>query len=717
TIGVVESRSEVAFIGVTSDEMIATFTQTVVYTVNLSAPDLPPYPLLLPGAEVKWFISEAGASGNFTDLGGGIYSASIDTTNIGYGIWGITIRANPAEPDIASTKIQGILTITRIQTVVISPLQASDIVYWGWYGYLDFQYWDETFNVGIDDANVTVSFPGAAPELDRLGNGTYRVNIDTTYLPAAENIVSKFALEISFSKPSYQEARELVYVNLKEVPMEIVVESIEYTPQFVGQLDSLTDIMIPIGDLVNITLLFNDTEYSSDSYVGGLEGAFATPNSFLRGPTIDSQLNVTLHELGSGYYNLIFDTRDPTVAATISDIPYTLFLQMYLANHTRRAIAFRIIVAETPTELVLLNSLPNTLINGESFVLEVFYNDTWHGTGIPRAALNLSVDTEIASVSYAESPTVAGLYLVTVSPQGIWNSGSGFVFISADTGTYQRASQEARLTVVWNDVDRLTWNLAQYGLPVALIAILILIGYVRIWSVPKRLRQINGQIKTIRKGKIPDAIKDVKSRQELVADLFNDTFEELNIKRAAYQMPEESVEIEVPEMGELLMQLAILTNLSPEELDEFKADIAKMRVSEQATFVKEVIDQEAVRAARREGKTVEQVLEEVGTRARRRLSDLEEPKERIPEPIVKPVRKPPEEVERVVSIEEPTDEEPAPEEEIPERLSSFELDELKMELIRRGVPPQEIDVILEQAKRLPRDMVEELINSVGKREE
>ncbi|MFX1416928.1 MAG: hypothetical protein ACFFC0_08945, partial [Promethearchaeota archaeon] len=183
------------------------------------------------------------------------------------------------------------------------------------------------------------------------------------------------------------------------------------------------------------------------------------------------------------------------------------------------------------------------------------------------------------------------------------------------------------------------------------------------------------------------------------------------------QMPEESVEIEVPEMGELLMQLAILTNLSPEELDEFKADIAKMRVSEQATFVKEVIDQEAVRAARREGKTVEQVLEEVGTRARRRLSDLEEPKEKIPEPIVKPVRKPPEEVERVVGIEEPTDEEPAPEEEIPERLSSFELDELKMELIRRGVPPQEIDVILEQAKRLPRDMVEELINSVGKREE
>jgi len=252
----------------------------------------------------------------------------------------------------------------------------------------------------------------------------------------------------------------------------------------------------------------------------------------------------------------------------------------------------------------------------------------------------------------------------------------------------------------------------------AMIVILILVGYVRIWSVPKRLRQISGQIKAIRKGKIPGAIKDVKSRQELVADLFNDTFEETGIKRATYQMPEESVEIAVPEMGELLMQLAILTNLSADELDEFKADIAKMRVSERATFVKEVIDQEAVRAARRESKTVEQVLEELGAQARRRLSDLEEPAERIPAPIVRPVEEPPEEVKRVVDIEKPADEEPAPaEEETPERLSPFEIDELKSELIRRGVPTHEIDVILEQAKKLPRDMVEELIRSVGKREE
>jgi hypothetical protein len=717
TIGVIESRSVIAFIGTTSDEMFATFTEIVVYTVNLSAPDLPPFPLLLPGAEVKWFISEAGASGNFTDLGGGIYSADIDTTEIGYGIWGLTIRANPAEADIASTKIQGILTITRIPTMVVTPPQVSEVVYWGWFGYLDFQYWDEFRDVGIVDANVTVSFPGMTLAASYVDNGTYRVDIDTRLLPAAENVVSRYALTISFSKPSYQEASKLVYINLREVPMEIVVESVEYTPDYIGNLDSLTDLQIPIGDLVNITLLFNDTDIS-EGIVGGLEGAIATQNSFLGGPTIEGYLGLTLYELGGGYYSLIFDTMDPEIGAEVSAVKYSLFLEMYLGNRTRRQILFHLQVIETPAEIVLLNALPDSLVNGQRFVLEVFYNDTWHGVGIPGASFNASTVPNIARVTYEESATVPGLYLVTVSPEGLWNSGSGFIVISADLGSYQGITVDnIRLVVEWNDTDILTRNLAQYGLPLALIIIMLLIGYVRIWSVPKRLRQINGQIKTIRKGKIPAAIKDVSSRQELVTDLFNDTFEELGIKRAAYQMPEESVEIEVPEMGELLMQLAILTNLSAEELDEFKADIAKMRVSEQATFVKEVIDQEAVRAARREGKSTEEIIEEVSAQARRRLSDLEEPIERVPAPIVRPAEEPPVDLERMIDTDEPTVEEPAPaEEEIPERLSAFELDELKAELIRRGVPTHEIDVIIEQAKKLPREMVEELIKSVGKGE-
>jgi phosphoribosylaminoimidazole-succinocarboxamide synthase len=225
---------------------------------------------------------------------------------------------------------------------------------------------------------------------------------------------------------------------------------------------------------------------------------------------------------------------------------------------------------------------------------------------------------------------------------------------------------------------------------------------------------------SLKKGKIPKPIDDVPSRQEILADLFNDTYSEVDIKRAAYHMPEESITIEVPEMGELLIQLAILTNLSAEELEEFKGDIDKMRVSEQATFVKEVIMQEAMRAARRDGTTVDKVVEKTRAQAVRQLRGEEaglevvvpgvpdekpivlvDEKEEIPEV---------EEEEIVVPDEAPPDEEVAPPS---EKLSDYEIEELRKELTARGVPPHEIDTIMEQAKVLPRELVEELVKSLG----
>jgi hypothetical protein len=208
--------------------------------------------------------------------------------------------------------------------------------------------------------------------------------------------------------------------------------------------------------------------------------------------------------------------------------------------------------------------------------------------------------------------------------------------------------------------------------------------------------------------------------------LFNDTFSELEITRALDQIPEESVPVEVPELGELLIQLSILTNLNQEELDEFKADIAKMKMSEQAAFVKEVIMQEAIRAARREGKTVEEIVDEVAAEATKKLAgeqveegvvDAEgvivEPEEPEIESVFLPSKDEVSKAEPAVEPEKPV--KPKKEEDVSftsDMLSPFEIDELRKELGEKGVPPSEIDVILEQAKKLPRDLVEELIKSL-----
>jgi hypothetical protein len=146
-----------------------------------------------------------------------------------------------------------------------------------------------------------------------------------------------------------------------------------------------------------------------------------------------------------------------------------------------------------------------------------------------------------------------------------------------------------------------------------------------------------------------------------------------------------------------------------------------MKISEQAAFVKEVIMQEAIRAARRDGKTIEVTIDELQKEAAQRLAGeegkatpkgavVEEPEE---EPVfLRPQEKEPV-PERVIAPEEPT--KPAEDEDLSfssDQMSPFEIEELRKELMEKGVPPSEIDILLKQASELPRDLVDELIRSL-----
>ncbi|MFW9932899.1 MAG: hypothetical protein ACFFDR_09585, partial [Candidatus Thorarchaeota archaeon] len=281
------------------------------------------------------------------------------------------------------------------------------------------------------------------------------------------------------------------------------------------------------------------------------------------------------------------------------------------------------------------------------------------------------------------------------------------------------------IRIIPTDTQQTMSNVISFGTPLLFVILLVGLLWVRIFSIPKRLRQINGQIKALRKGKIPKPIDEVKSRQQLIADLFNDTHKKYEITRTADMMPEESVPVNIPEMGELLIQLSILTNLSPDELDEFKADISKMKMSEQAAFVKEVIDQEAIRAARREGVSMEEILQRIERDAKQRLSgaaadedvfvksDVDEPiflspdEDRDADIIEKrdTITEEKRDIARDIRTEEPT--------KITDKLSDYEIEELRKDLQSKGVQPHEIDTIIDQARELPRDLVDELLRSLG----
>ena len=651
----------------------------------------------------------------------GWFYFDFNTTEYSIGTYTFRVVATPNNVSFAQSANRTVITVLKVSTDVISPADTSQV--WGTAQWYNFTYQDLLRDTPITNdsfglpVTATYAWGGYSGPAMYFGNGVYGVFVNTSLVSAG----SPYTVTVDFDKPNFQSGSGRFDIQLLPVPTEIVVISPEQN-KVDGNPRAL---LVPIGDSVIIDFLYNDT-YNS----GGLSGATLADDTKISGPGLDFPLtrdNFSLVALGNGTYRLVFDTNNPAFDEVSIDA-FRIIIELELSNRLTAIVLVQVTVIRIPTELTIMPSTTSLLLmNGGTQSLELFYNDTWHNRGIAGASFNVTSSSPgVFSVTSREGEE-AGYYYIDVMTGGIRLSNSSAT-LGIVIGYENHAVQPLVIlvTVYQSPADILATNGVMYGLPASLIVILLLAGYVKVWSVPKRIRQINGQIKALRKGKIPKPISGVKSRQQLIADLFNDTYSDVSITRTADKMPLESITVDIPEMGELLIQLSLLTHLGPEELDDFKADIAKMRLSEQATFVKEVIMQEALRAARRDNMTLEQVLEKTRNEAKMRLSG-----EKVPVSVAE-VSEAVEEEEESLILErkaprpvEPARVEPritpkaAEEFEAlttpSETLSPLELDELRKDLEAKGIPRHEIDTIMNQAKELPRDLVEELVRSISKK--
>ncbi|MFW9842312.1 MAG: hypothetical protein ACFFES_15550, partial [Candidatus Thorarchaeota archaeon] len=122
------------------------------------------------------------------------------------------------------------------------------------------------------------------------------------------------------------------------------------------------------------------------------------------------------------------------------------------------------------------------------------------------------------------------------------------------------------------------------------------------------------------------------------------------------------IETTIPEVNELLEELAMITGLGEVEIEAFKADLARMRASERPGFLKEVIEQERARRA-----------------------DV---------------------------LAKPPEGEPAPDK-VPLAQRPEELEDLRQKLLKKGMASDEIDVIIEEAKSLSKADLDALLSSLG----
>ncbi|MHA2386939.1 MAG: hypothetical protein ACXAEE_12080, partial [Candidatus Thorarchaeota archaeon] len=431
-----QSATELRFTGSTAEDMSRVYTESVNFSVMLVLPDFGD--ALFYNSSLTWYVTGTALSGTLANPRTGYYSTVIDTTTIGYGIWPISIRARTwaNASEFADTSIQLTLTITRIPTTVLRPANLD--VYWGWSGNIEFIYSAGAFG-NVTGANAPFTWDVLSGNATAGPNGRYFVFVNTSQVTPGF-----YTLSLTLSKENYQEGPASILIRVLETPTSIYVDSVVYTPAYEGSLLSPTNLQIPLGESMIIEFWYNDTD-DSDGYLGGLSGAFATVNSFLRGPTIDTPLNISLIEVGIGLYRVSFDTTNPAIAAMVTEEPYRFYIEMNLANRTIAEILIRIEVIDIPTEMVILSALPGELVNGESVSFDVFLNDTWHNVGLAGQDIAISSETLQGVVGWNSEDLGNGNYRIILSTSGIWNQGSGFITIAVDIPGYAAMATEVRL--------------------------------------------------------------------------------------------------------------------------------------------------------------------------------------------------------------------------------------------------------------------------------
>jgi hypothetical protein len=579
------------------------------------------------------------------------------------------------------------LTINLVQTTVTSAFVRPQV--WGWAGWVNLTYWNLMENRSVVAAEVGVDWEGSE-EQSRYIDDVYQVWINTSLVSPGDCLVV-----VSLWKNNYESGTGVFTLTVLEVPTECIA----YAP-LRNQIDgNVLDLHVPYGDVLPITLFYNDTWYAR-----GISNA-TDLTAVIMGPSISDKDTLLMSELSFGNYSLLIDTS----RWIVSDTPYRIVVKLGLENRSRTTLNIYLTIINIPTALTA-NQESVPMSYGQTTTVLVFYYDIWEGhgnQGISVGDVNATSLNEayvVASVIPAEGLD-PGWYEITLVSQRL--QGSAVVLIELSKENYDSAVVSVAVSVEPSDFDLLLERSLIYGLPIGVICLIGAILWSRLFSLPKRLREIRRMVRDINRGRIPKVPDGVQTRSELITELFNEIVQPIGLVRAPESMPDYSLTADVPEVEELLIQLSILTELTPEELDEFRADVSKMKVSEQAAFIKEVIYQEAMKRSKKEKKSMEKVLEETLEQARAQIAG--KGIALVSEPVAKKDSIPEEAEPTQPDLSKAKDELP------PDLVSEEEVEQIRKKLVEAGISGQELEMIMAQVQELPKELVDDLIDSILKR--
>jgi len=610
------------------------------FIVTVNYRDLANITVYLNNTDLNTFVSEAILSfgvgplvGNLSELATpGYYCALIDTTPLGVQEW--TVIISSAKPGYTPSSIQFTLAVEVVETDIVLITSATLNAYYGE---------EVTFRLFFNDTHSNEGIPGAITNytleqfkgsLIDYGNGTYSLTLNTSLVRAGS---IPHDISVSFRKENFRFASTLLKLLVN--PIRTII---------MGELEA----EFAVYD--DYTMLFGFWDDLNGEWIeDGLATAYWEFGT------------VQLTNLHNGSY--AFGPDEANLATPLQDraSPYQIRISISRGNYSRGEIEFFLTIREIATELTT-TALPSLIFVGRVFLINVTYFDTDHSIAISDAEITVVSRSSLATSDLIHETSLDinhgnGTYTLAFRAPDLAYYRLQIIFSKND---YQSATVEFD---IYTDLSPEQEALVS-GFRISTILVLLIAAlgalYFRVLSVPKLLRIIRRMIRTLERRMIPKPA-DVPLRRSMLLAMMNEDLKKVGIMKTVDDISLSTVDVTIMDVEQLLEQLATVVGLTPDDIDTLRQDLDKMRPSERAGFINEVLKQERSRRAR----------------------ELAE-------------------AEKIV-------EEGAPSEVVEERLSEEELLHLRERLIKMGIEETEADLMIEQARNLSKSEIEALLEEIG----
>jgi hypothetical protein len=588
------------------------------------------------GANVTFTVVQTGYSGNLTELAPGEYYIVVNSADLhlpppqtyelrvrahkdGYALQFLTVFVNSLYIDSLLDDQTGTITIVYRNSTTFQ-----------------LEYYDRHNNMGIENATLYYSWAGGEGYGVDIGNGSYIITVNSTAVRLPEDPYLEqraYSIEVRANSTFYETERETLTLMIRPIQTSVSVDT------------STIDDGVPIGDSAVVSLEFRDVSWNES-----IDGADGT----VRWVSDSGVVFLNLTEVGDGVYSFVFPNYAELNPA------HAVIITMFKQDYRLYTESVEIAVRRIRTNLTADPTIVRQIVQGANAEITVSYIDVDHGLPITGAEESLEITSSLAEdISFViDSVTEVepGQYLIKFRVPVAYLF---TVTVTAPVGEYHAlAIVEVNIDANPESVDMGALILQYTILGAAIIGLTGGLLWVRIFSVPKVIRWINGMVKKLRKGKVPDPAP-VPGRNELILELINDGLAEIGLSKPLDEMPLETVTAEAPEVEPLLAELAEITGLEEEDVVALRTDLSRMKASERTGFLMEVIKQERARRA---------------------------------EAIAEKKKKKKKKKKEVVTEED--------------------LEEIRQRLLKLGINKDEVEVLIEQAKSLSKADIEALLDQI-----